>query len=99
MYLIICMFILALVTYMPRVIPLIINKQIESTYIKSVLYYMPYCVLASMTFPAVFYSTSSLVFSFIGTLVGVILAYKEQSLIKVAMASVAIIYLLNILKI
>lgn len=96
MYLIICMFILALVTYMPRVIPLVINKQIESTYIKSVLYYMPYCVLGAMTFPAVLYSTNSLLFSLIGTLVGVALAYKEQSLIKVAMASVAIIYLLNI---
>lgn len=96
MYLIICMFILALVTYMPRVIPLVINKQIESTYIKSVLYYMPYYVLGAMTFPAVLYSTNSLLFSLIGTLVGVALAYKEQSLIKVAMASVAIIYLLNI---
>lgn len=97
MYLIICMFILAFVTYMPRVIPLIVNKKIESTYIKSVLYYMPYCVLGAMTFPAVLYSTSSLLFSSIGTLVAIALAYKEQSLIKVAMLSVLVIYLLNII--
>lgn len=96
MYLIICLIIMAVITYIPRVVPLIINKQIESTYIKSVLYYMPYCVLAAMTFPSVFYSTSNFMFSLVGTAVAIFLAYKNQSLIKVAMASVVVIYILNI---
>lgn len=96
MYLIICIVILCVVTYIPRVLPLIINKQIESNYIKSVLYYMPYCVLAAMTFPSVFYSTNNIFFSIIGTIIGIILAYKGKSLIKVAMASVIVVYLLNI---
>ncbi|MGL5577462.1 MAG: AzlD domain-containing protein [Sarcina sp.] len=95
MYLIVCLLIMAIVTYIPRVVPLIINKQIESTYVKSVLYYMPYCVLGAMTFPSVFYSTSSFIFSLIGTAVAIFLAYKNQSLIKVAMASVVVIYILN----
>ncbi|MGL4449813.1 MAG: AzlD domain-containing protein [Sarcina sp.] len=97
MYLIVCLLIMAIVTYIPRVVPLIINKQIESTYIKSVLYYMPYCVLGAMTFPSVFYSTSSFIFSLIGTAVAIFLAYKNQSLIKVAMASVVVIYILNVI--
>ena len=97
MYLVICMVILCIVTYIPRVVPLIINKKIESNYIKSVLHYMPYCVLSAMTFPAVFYSTQNMIFSFVGTGVGIFLAYKGQSLIKVAMASVLIIYILNII--
>ncbi|MGL4760791.1 MAG: AzlD domain-containing protein [Sarcina sp.] len=96
MYLIACLLIMWIVTYIPRVLPLIINKQIESTYVKSVLYYMPYCVLGAMTFPSVFYSTSSLVFSLVGTGVAIFLAYKNQSLIRVAMASVVVIFILNI---
>ncbi|MGL5067222.1 MAG: AzlD domain-containing protein [Sarcina sp.] len=96
MYLIVCLLIMWIVTYIPRVLPLIINKQIESTYVKSVLYYMPYCVLGAMTFPSVFYSTSSLVFSLVGTGVAIFLAYKNQSLIRVAMASVVVIFILNI---
>ena len=97
MYLIISLIILSIVTYMPRVIPLIINKQIESNYIKSVLYYMPYCVLGAMTFPAVFYSTENILFSIIGTIMGIFLAYKGKSLIQVAMGSVAVIYVMNML--
>lgn len=97
MYLLFCILILALVTYIPRVIPLIINKEIESNYIKSILYYMPYTVLGAMTFPAVFYSTSSILFSAIGSIIALFLAYRGQSLIRVAMGSVFTIYFINIL--
>lgn len=97
MYLIISLVILSVVTYIPRVIPLIINKQIESNYIKSVLYYMPYCVLGAMTFPAVFYSTKNIIISIVGTAVGILLAYKRKSLIQVAMGSVFIVYIMNVL--
>lgn len=97
MYLLICMIILALVTYIPRSLPLILNKQIKSNYIKSFLYYMPYCVLATMIFPSVLYSTQSFLFSLIGTVVAVFLAYKEKSLIEAAMLSALTIYALNLL--
>lgn len=94
MYLVISIVIMALVTYIPRWAPLVFfNKKIESNYIKSLLHYMPYTVLASMTFPAIFYSTSSMVPSVIGTVVAVILAYFEKSLIVVASVSVLIVYI------
>ena len=58
MYLAISITIMALVTYLVRVIPLLVfKKKIESKFVKSFLYYVPYAVLSCMTFPAIFYST------------------------------------------
>lgn len=96
MYLGICLIILAVVTYIPRVVPLLINKKIKSNYINSVLHYMPYCVLSAMTFPAIIYSTRNLYFSIAGMIVGIILAYKGKSLIEVAIGSVVTVYLINV---
>ncbi|MGL4848196.1 MAG: AzlD domain-containing protein [Clostridium sp.] len=96
MYLGICLIILAVVTYIPRVVPLLINKKIKSNYINSVLHYMPYCVLSAMTFPAIIYSTRHLYFSIAGMIVGIILAYKGKSLIEVAIGSVVTVYLINV---
>lgn len=51
---------MALVTYIPRVLPLVaVRRKIKSPFLNSFLYYMPYAVLAGMTFPAILYSTSS----------------------------------------
>lgn len=97
MYIIISIFILAIVTYIPRVVPLLINKEIKSNYIKSVLYYMPYAVLGAMTFPAIFYSTGTTIASLTGTAVGIFLAYKEQSLVKVAIVASMVAYLMKII--
>ena len=55
--------VMALVTYLIRMLPLVIfRKKIENRFIRSFLYYIPYAVLAAMTFPAVFSSTGSLRF-------------------------------------
>ena len=37
----------------------LIKKKITNQFFKSFLYYIPYTVLAAMTFPAIFYSTGS----------------------------------------
>ena len=59
---VICIFLMALVTYVPRVLPLtVFRKQIRSRYIRSFLDYTPYAVLGAMTFPDVFTSTGNLV--------------------------------------
>ena len=48
---VICIFLMALVTYVPRVLPLtVFRKQIRSRYIRSFLDYTPYAVLGAMTF-------------------------------------------------
>ncbi len=47
--------IMAGVSYLLRVLPLtLIRRQIKNTFIKSVLYYLPYVTLSVMTVPAVF---------------------------------------------
>ena len=47
-------FVMAGVTYLIRMLPLVLaKKEISSPFIKSFLYYVPYACLAAMTFPAI----------------------------------------------
>lgn len=97
MYIFISVLVMALVSYVPRVLPFtIFKKRIKSIYIQSILSYMPYAVLGAMTFPAIFYSTRNMLFSEIGTGIALFLAYKGQKLLCVALSSVGVIYFLNI---
>lgn len=81
------------VTYLIRVLPLLfIKKQIQSLFIRSFLYYVPYSVLTVMTFPAVFYSTGHVISAAIGTLVALVLAYFKKPLLPVALASCAAVF-------
>ena len=60
-YVLISVAIMAVVTYLPRMLPLaIFKKKITNPWVKSFLAYVPYAVLAAMTFPAILYATSSL---------------------------------------
>jgi branched-subunit amino acid transport protein len=86
--------VMAGVTYLVRMLPLVlVRKKIENRFIRSFLYYVPYSVLSVMTFPAVFFSTGSIVSAVVGTAVAVVLAYRKKSLIVVA-ASAALAVLI-----
>ena len=51
----ICVALMALVTYIPRVLPVtVFRKQIRSRFIRSFLDYTPYAVLGALTFPTSF---------------------------------------------
>jgi branched-subunit amino acid transport protein len=77
--------VMAGVTYAVRVLPLILfRREIKSTFIRSFLYYIPYAVLGAMTFPAIFYSTGSVVSATAGLAVAVVLALKKKGLVTVA---------------
>lgn len=94
----VAVFLMALVTYLPRVIPMaVFRKEITSNYIKSFLYYVPYAVLASLTFPDIFTSTASLITAIAGTLTALLLAYKEKSLVVVALVSMLTVFLTQML--
>ena len=81
--------IMALITYLIRMLPLVFfRKKINSRFIRSFLYYVPYSVLTVMTVPAVFYSTGNTVSAAVGVAVAVILAYFRKSLVTVAAGSV-----------
>jgi branched-subunit amino acid transport protein len=84
---------MALVTYLPRVMPLVIfRKEIKSKYIKSFLQYVPFAVLGALTFPDIFYSTGALATAICGTIVALILAYRERSLVIVALGAIITVY-------
>ena len=52
---------MALTTYLIRVLPMtIFRKPIRSRFLRSFLYYVPYCCLTAMTFPSILSSTASI---------------------------------------
>lgn len=53
------------------------------------LHYVPYAVLAALTFPAIFTATGNVVTSTAGTLVALVLAYFDMGLVIVAVGAVA----------
>ena len=82
--------VMAIVTYLIRMLPLtLIKKEIKSPFIRSFLYYVPYAVLGTMTFPAIFYSTGSLYSATAGLIVAILLAMKEKGLVTVAVFACA----------
>ncbi|HHU74265.1 MAG TPA: AzlD domain-containing protein [Clostridiales bacterium] len=88
------MILMALVTYIPRVLPIVIfRKEIKSKYIKSFLQYVPFAVLSSLTFPDIFSSTGNLTSAICGTLVALWLSYREKSLVVVAISAIVTVYL------
>lgn len=80
--------VMALVTYLIRMIPFtFFNKKIKSRFLKSLLYYIPYAVLSAMTIPAIFYGTGNMISAVAGTVAAVLLAYFGAPLIVVALAA------------
>lgn len=97
-YLVIGVMIMAGVTYFIRVTPMVVfRKKIENKRIKSFLYYIPYTVLAAMTFPAIFSSTQSQASAIAGCVVGVVLAYFNKGLVAVAVGAASTAFLVQII--
>ncbi len=83
-------FVMALITYLIRMIPFtLFRKKIKSRFFRSFLYYIPFTVLAAMTIPEIFYSTGEILTAAVGTAVAVTLAYCNLPLIVVALAAAA----------
>ena len=80
--------VMAGVTYLVRMLPLVIfRKKIENRFIRSFL-------LAAMTFPAVFSSTGGGLWSALaGLIVAVVLAFFERGLVTVALCACAAVFL------
>lgn len=86
--------VMAGVTYLIRVIPLVLlQKSFSNVYLKTFLHYVPFVTLAVMTFPAILESTATIWSAGIGFVVAVTLAYQQSSLIKVAATACAAVFL------
>ncbi|MCO1603149.1 AzlD domain-containing protein [Desulfosporosinus nitroreducens] len=90
--------VMAGVTYMIRLIPLIfMRKEIRNVYLKSFLYYVPYVTLAVMTFPAILSATASLWSALAGFSVALILAYRGGSLFKVSILACLSVFIIELM--
>ena len=86
--------VMAAVTYLIRVLPLtLIRKRITNRFLRSFLYYVPYVTLTAMTLPAILYSTSYTVSAAVGFATALLLAYCGKSLLTVAGAACAAVYM------
>ena len=90
--------VMALTTYLIRMLPLaIFRKPIRSRFLRSFLHYVPYACLAAMTFPAILGSTGSLASGAAALTVAVALAYFGKSLLTVALCSSAAVLIVDLL--
>ncbi len=86
--------VMALVTYLPRVLPLsLMRGRVNSPFVRSLLYYMPYAVLGAMTFPAILYSTATMWSALAGMAAALLLSFMKKGLLPVALASTAAVFL------
>ena len=89
-------FVMALVTFLIRVIPItILKKPITNRFIKSFLYYVPYVTLAVMTFPAIVQATSNPLYGALAFIVGILLAWFNGNLFIVEIACCLVVLLMN----
>lgn len=89
----ICLLVMAGVTYLIRVLPFVLVKnEITNRRIKAFLNYIPYAVLAAMTFPAILYSTSSMLSAACGLVAALLLALRKKGLLTVALVSCGVVF-------
>ena len=88
--------VMAVTTYLIRALPLtLLKKPIKNRFLKSFLHYVPAACLTAMTFPAILYATENMISGAAGLVVAVLLALKKKSLIVVAVASCATVFLME----
>lgn len=85
-------------TYLIRAIPFAaVKKKIKNRFVSSFLYYIPYTVLAAMTFPAALYATGSVTAAAIGLAVALIFAVLGLGLTPVAVASCVTVFVAELI--
>lgn len=97
-YLLLTVFVMAVMTYLPRMLPLtFFKKEIHSRFIRSLLYYVPYAVLSALTFPSILYATRHMGSALVGGLAGIYFAYRQKGLVFVACVTVICSFIAHIL--
>jgi branched-subunit amino acid transport protein len=87
-----------LVTYIPRLIPFLMIKQIKlPSFLEQFLSYIPFAALGALIFPQVFFSAGekNLLPATVATIVCMILAWNRMNVIVVVLAGILITCLLT----
>ena len=88
--------IMALVTYLVRVLPMtIFRKEIKNKTVRSFLHYVPYVTLTVMTFPAILEATGSIWSGLAALIIGVAVAWKGGSLLVVSVISCVTVFVIE----
>jgi len=91
-------FIMGLLTYIPRALPLVVLPGAKmAPFLKRFLNNIPYAVLGALIFPGVLYSAGEVYFGIIGGLVAVLLAFFELNLLVVVAGSIGAVYFAKLL--
>lgn len=89
--------VMALVTYLIRVLPLtLIRREIKSPFIRSFLFYVPYVTLSVMTFPAILSATKSVWSGSAALAAAAFLAYKGKSLFAVSLWACFVVFVIEL---
>ncbi|MBQ5761738.1 MAG: AzlD domain-containing protein [Clostridia bacterium] len=97
-YFLTCLAIMAGVTYLVRMLPMVlIRRKITNKFLKSFFYYIPYAVLSAMTIPAMLYAVPSKIAAAAGLVAGFILAFFERSLLIVAIGACAVAFIIQLI--
>ena len=87
----------SLTIYLIRMLPLtLIKREIKNKFFRSFLFYVPYVTLSVMTVPAIFYATSSVYSGIAALVVGIIIAFFDGNLFRVALSCVSSVFICEI---
>ncbi len=90
--------VMAVVTYLIRMLPLtLIRGRIRNRFVMSFLYYVPYACLMAMTFPAVFHGDYPAAAAAAGVGVALLLAILGKGLVTVAVAASVTVFLIALI--
>lgn len=90
--------VMAVVIYAIRALPMtLLRKPIQSKFIQSFLYYVPYVTLAVMTFPAIVNATQSPIAGALALVVGVAAAWLGAGLFPVSVACCLVVFVVELI--
>ncbi|RKD30015.1 AzlD domain-containing protein [Thermohalobacter berrensis] len=80
---------MAIVTYIPRVIPMALLSSTEPPpFLKRFLSFIPYTVLSALIFPEILFSTGNVKSAVFGGLIAIILAFLNANLLLVIISGI-----------
>ncbi len=89
---------MAIVTYIPRVLPLVtMNGKEMPPKVKAVLQNVPYAALGALIFPGILYIQEDIWFGIIGGLTAMTVAFLGANLIVVVISSITVLTLYSFL--
>ena len=89
---------MSLVTYIPRMFPLVILSDLELTsFWRRFLYYIPPAALSALIFPGILGATDSSIIAVAGGIVAALMAYLKFNLLTIVLASIAAVFLFQYL--